>query len=318
MELGFSNPIWLLMLLALPLLVFTHFFIFRHIKKRAFMFANFEVIKRVTGEGFVLSRGNTFVAKNIFLLVLRIITLTLLVITLSGPFIIYKVSTNLGSLVIAVDTSSSMLANDFEPNRLEAAKEALGLFVKNFQGNLRAGLVSFSGQALVELFIGLDKELLLEKINALEVSRTGGTDIGAAIVTSVNLLLKEEGQKTVLLVTDGRQTVGGGLEEAINYALTNQVKVNTIGMGTKTGGSFLNIQSISTLDEPSLIRIANITGGHYYFAGNPSELVNKISEGLGRSESIKRLELSQYFMAAGIFFLILEWVLANTKYRGIP
>ena len=318
MEIGFIRPIWLLLLLMLPALIYSHFFVFKQLKRRAFLFANFEAIRRVTGYGFVQSQGRPFVGKNLFLLFLRLIVLTMIILSVSGIYVGFKSKVVSGDFVIALDASSSMLANDYDPDRFTAAKEALGLFLKNVKPDLAAGLVSFAGVTYIELPLTKERETLQSAIDKVMIKRSGGTDLASAVMTSVNMLEGSMGKKTILLITDGQSTVGTDVTEAIDYAKTKGVTINTIGIATKFGGKFLNLESLSTLDEPTLMRMANVTGGHYIHPENSKEMADKIESLLQTGEGLRRVELSWQILIMGVVLLLLEWVLSNTKYRSIP
>ena len=318
MEVGFTRPLWLLLLLMLPILIYSHFFVYKQLKRRAFMFANFEAIRRVTGQGFVQKQGHPFVGKNLFLLFLRICTLMMIIFSISGVNMAFKSTLIDGDFVIAIDASSSMLANDYDPNRFIAAKDAITLFIKELNGDIAAGLVSFAGEPYIELELTKDKPTLLETLEKIAMRRSGGTDIAGALVAAVNLLQDSKVQKTVILLTDGQTTVGTDVTEAITYAKSKGVNVHTVGIATKTGGKFLNIESLSTLDEPTLIRIANMTGGHYIHPETSKELAGKMNSLLITGVGLKRIELSWQFMVIGVFLLLFEWVMSNTKYRSIP
>ncbi len=318
MEINFQRPLFFLLLLILPALVATHFFVYRTLKKRAFRFANFDAIKRITGRGFILGKNKAFISKNLGLLVIRLLALFLVVLATAGPVFTYKTETLAGSFVIALDASSSMLADDFEPNRFEAAKDAVTIFLTKLKANIKTALITFTGVSYIESPLTNNKNELVDKVSKLEVKRTGGTDLTEAIITSVNLLENEPEPKTIILITDGRSTVGSLVEEAIQYAKEKHVIVHTIGMATKSGGHFLNLDTISTLDEPTLLNIANETQGRYFKAANPNELADKMLAVLNTSHGSKQIDFSWYALAAGIFVLLIEWLLSNTVYRSIP
>ncbi len=319
MEIEFSRPVLLLLFASYPFIIFFHFFVFKNLKQRAFRFANFEAIKRINGGNLVKNRRRTFVSKNIPLLILRLTALGVLILGIAGiTFITNGLKVN-DKIVIALDTSSSMLADDFNPNRLEAAKISLVDFLNNFSAHLSVGLVTFSGIAIVNHEITDNKKEIISAIQNVSISDVGGTDIGLAIVTSVNAFPKPccEGD-AVILITDGRSTVGTPVSFGVSYAKQKDVKVFTMGIATKRGGRFLNLESVSTLDEAALKMIANETGAEYF----PIRNENSFDEGLSeimqpRKEKIKH-HYDIYFALAGLALLLVEWVLSNTRYSAIP
>jgi Ca-activated chloride channel family protein len=314
----FENPVYLWYLLSIPLLVYTHFYLFRHTKRKAVVFANFEALKRVTGE--------KLITKNITVLVVRIIILACVIIAASGAEAWYEGRVSENDFVIAIDTSASMSAQDIAPSRLEAAKQAAVSFLENLKSRSNIGVVSFSGATFVESIPVGNKESVIKIIQNIDIAKTGGTDIAGAIITSTNLLLPSEKGKTVVLITDGSNTVGAfisdSLQNSIDYAAANHVIVHTIGVGSETGplGYLPEYYNISAVyDEESLLRISNQTGGFYFKAENKDELTEAyklISEASGKG--FIPVNLSHGLMIAALLLLFIEWGLISTRFRQIP
>jgi Ca-activated chloride channel family protein len=317
MEIIFLRPEYLWLLISLPLLVVTHFFVLRYLKRRALKFANFEAIRRVVGpEG--SSKNVHFLSKNFGLLIIRMLALFFIIVSLATPIIYYSAKTSSSVFVLAIDTSSSMLADDFMPSRLESAKSSALKFLEKIPSNTKVALVSFSGVSFIENDLTTDKLLLSSKIKNLGVSSVGGTDIGSAIITSTNLLLKENSSKTIILITDGQSNVGVEPLKAAEYAKDNGVVVHAIGIGTQKGGSFLLPEVVSTLDEETLKKISQLTLGEYFRAENPKSLeeaYQKIAE-----HSVHRIAKNIGFelLLVAIVLLFIEWSLMNTRYRTLP
>jgi Ca-activated chloride channel family protein len=211
----FTNPFYLWLLASIPLLIVTHFFVLGYLKRRAVKFANFEAIKRVTGTKFELKNVRT-ISKNRFLLIIRIFVLLFLIFSIAGPVLWYSGQSSEFDFVIAIDASSSMLADDFIPYRLDAARKASSLFVESLKAKTRVGVVSFAGTSFVELDLTDNMKKTEEAINGIRIKRVGGTDIGGAITTSSNLLLREENARVIILLTDGQSTVGTPVDELLN------------------------------------------------------------------------------------------------------
>jgi Ca-activated chloride channel homolog len=310
MEITFLRPLYLTFLLSIPFFVIMHFLILRHIKRRALKFANFEVIERATG-GQILN-------KNVTLLLVRLAAMILLIFSVAGTTLWYQAKTSDSDYVIAVDSSSSMLAEDFTPTRFEAAKTAAIAFVDKLPSEAKIGVVSFAGISNIELPLYADRNTVKEKIKEIKIQNTGGTDIGSALVTSTNVLEQSDKAKTIVLLTDGRSTSGQPVEYGIEYANNNRVTVDAIGMATAEGGKFLRVDAISTLDNDTIISIAKNTGGTYYFAKDTSELSNAYKDISKISEKKVSVPLQLALMLAALFLLFLEWGLINTKYRTLP
>lgn len=313
MEITFSEPIYLWMILILPLLIVIHFYALKYVKNRAFKFANFEALKRVTG-GMILSR-------NINLLVLRLIVLLFLILSLAGTTIWYEGESNVFDYVLAIDSSGSMLADDLKPNRIEAAKEAATSFIENLKSKSEIGLVSFSGVGLVELPLTDNKNKMKEAIRSIEISSLHGTAVGDALTTSANLLLQSEKSKMIILLTDGRENIASKEEvnKIIEYLSQKQIIVNTVGLGTEEGGTIPGLSSISTVDSSMLSLIANLTGGAYIQSETENEMVNALNSFGSESTNAKiPIHSRVYFILFALILLFVEWVLVNTKYRTIP
>ncbi|MBU0628836.1 MAG: VWA domain-containing protein [Nanoarchaeota archaeon] len=322
MELAFTNPQYLWILLIIPFLAITHIFALKKKRAAALNFANFDALERVS-KGDFLGKPyfGIFRNKNIFLLLIRLITYSLLILSISGATLWYVGQTSSFDFVLAIDTSASMLADDFSPNRLEAAKEAASLFVDSVPGNTEIGVVSFAGVASTEVKLADSRPKVKNVTNNLRISEVGGTNIGDAIITSVNVLGAEERDDesdVIILLTDGQSNVGTSIDEAIGYAKENNVIVHTIGVGTSEGGEFLFQDIVSRLDEGSLKKIASETAGKYYRVEDKEVLGGAFKELAAITEKRLSFDLSWVLLAAGLALLSIEWILINTKYRTIP
>lgn len=314
---NFTNIYYLWLLVSIPLLIITHFFVLGYLKRRAVKFANFEAIKRVTGTKFDLKNTRT-ISKNMFLLIVRIFVLLLLIFSVAGPVLWYSGQSSEFDFVIAIDASSSMLADDFTSYRLDAARKASSLFVESINVRTNVGIVSFAGTSFVDQDLTNNLKNAEEAINNIRIKKSGGTDIGGAITTSSNILLREENARVIILLTDGQSTVGTSIDEAIEYANKNYITINTIGIGTEEGGTFIKGDLLSKLDEPTLIEIAQKTGGKYYKAENEEELANAFEDISSSAEEKIPIDLSMGFMMTALALLFLEWGMINTKYRTLP
>jgi Ca-activated chloride channel family protein len=313
MEITFLNPAYLLLALGIPFLIILHFYALKYVKLRALKFANFEALKRVTG-GRILSR-------NINLLVLRLFVLLFLVLSLAGTIIWYKGDIDVADYVIAIDNSGSMLADDFEPNRLEAAKEGAIAFMENLKADSKIGVVSFAGIGLVEVPLTKERWKIKSTIEGIDINTLHGTAIGEALKTSANMLIESDKSRVVILLTDGRENVASQeeLDKIINYLGKQQITVNTIGVATEAGGILPGIEALSTLDEDMLSSIANSTGGVYKHPENKEEVVEVFKSFTYESIEGKvavPLRMPLILMVFAILFV--EWILVNTRYRTIP
>lgn len=325
MEITFTNPTYLFFLFSIPLLILSHFFTMIYLRRRAFKFANLEAIYRVTGGDKAYFKNTIFLTHSTLLLLLRILILIFLILTAAGTILWTQSKTSNYDVVLAIDASSSMLANDFDPNRLEAAKNEAIHFVNRLGSRTRVGVVSFSGVGYVEQDLISSPSEAVSAIEAINVKSVGGTDIGGAIITASNALLsaktpetEQERARIIILLTDGRSNVGTKIEDGIEYALKNNILIFTIGVATPEGGKFLRVEAISTLDEPSLIKIAEATEGKYFRVESAQNITTSFDEILSANVQKIPINLSKIFLLAGVALLFLEWGLISTKFRSVP
>jgi Ca-activated chloride channel family protein len=259
--------LWLLPLAAVALVVNG-----RRQRRALERFAEPDFLLRLTGE----VRGGRRFLKWLLLLA----ALAMILVGLAGPrwgSHYQEVSQKGVDIMIVVDVSPSMLVEDVEPNRLERARREILDFLRVVQGD-RVGLVSFSGAAFIQCPLTLDYAALEMFLSSLQpdLVPVPGTDLGSAIETGISTFdLKAETDKVILLITDGEDNEGRGLEAA-RKAKAQEVKIFVFGMGDVSGGPIPagNGQGgfkkdkegqviLSKLDEQSLNKIASMTGGKY-------------------------------------------------------
>ncbi len=292
------------------MLIISHFYGMKYGKKRSIRFANFEALKRVSGKHKI--------SLNLPSLLSRAFILGFLVFALTGPIIWYTGTGGNFNFLVAIDSSGSMLADDFTPNRLEAAKRAASEFVDMVSKDSTMALMSFSGTQFVKQLPTDDFEAVKELIDGINVEYSSGTAIGDAIIAGANVLLEDDRARVIVLLTDGQSNVGTVLEKAINYANNKQVTVNTIGMATATGGRFRDLQAVSTLDEDSLRYISENTGGSFYKAETQQELVAAYTDIAKTSTKKVPFKLDLWLFIIAFAILTFEWIIINTKFRIIP
>ncbi len=272
---------------------------------------------------------------------LRTLTLAAWIVAAAGPE--YGISsedtTSEGiAIVLAVDVSSSMLAEDFAPsNRLDVAREQSIAFIAAREFD-RIGLVAFAGEALTRVPITVDYQVLEHAVRALRVGELeDGTAIGTAIGTAANRLRRAPGaSKVIVLLTDGENTRGMlDPRTAAEAAAEFGIRVYTIGVGTEgeapmpigrgTQGQ-LRYQTLPVrIDEVLLQDIANLTGGRYFRATDP-EALNRIFQQIDRLEKtpVVVTRYTQYNEAyrlpllVGLGALALELLIAATVVIRVP
>ncbi|MBI5748977.1 MAG: VWA domain-containing protein, partial [Nitrospinae bacterium] len=229
---------------------------------------------------------------KIILLILNIAVMLLLVSIAAGPRGVGGIKEDKLTgidIVIAMDISGSMRAEDFKPNRIEAAKRITIDFIEKMKGN-RIGLALFAGRSFTQAPLTVDYEILKTFINRIDLGMIdiSGTAIGDAVVTGVNRLFDNKARsKVVVLLTDGENN-GGSIDPltAAAVARHRDVKVYTIGIGTSEGAP-IPVYSESgrvvgrilvKIDEKQLRDIAEITGGKYIRASDEKGLINAFNQ----------------------------------------
>ncbi len=230
--------------------------------------------------------------------------LVLLLFLLAGPRFVEKQKETLPSgidILLALDISGSMAAEDFKPNRLEMAKDVLIDFVRGRPSD-RIGLIIFGGKTLTRVPLTLQHSQLLEAIKKIDFGMVPeGTAIGSAIMGSVNRLTgtgngESNGDRILLLITDGRNNTGEVHPvDALEIAAGQKIKIYSVGVGSLGKAPFPYYgedgkktyrYEIADLDEPLMRKIAERTGGKYFRASDPKSLTMLF-------ENINRLEKSE-------------------------
>ncbi len=222
---------------------------------------------------------------------LRLATLALLFVALAGPQWGVELVRTVGDarqVVVAVDVSLSMQAQDVAPSRLERAKDSLSTLLDQLRGD-RVGVVAFAGDAQVVCPITYDVDAAKELLGALTVGAvpTPGTAIGTALRTAAAMIGRYPGTKTVVLLTDGEDH-GTDPLGAAREAAASGVRVFTVGIGTPegepipmAGGGYKKDARgrtvVSRLGESDLQQIARITGGAYYRSSPGEDEISAIA-----------------------------------------
>lgn len=271
------------------------------------------------------------------LFILRVVALVMLTIALARPQT-SNVTENIDSegvdIVLSLDVSGSMLAEDFKPNRIEAAKKVAMDFIDQRPTD-RLGLVIFSGESFTQCPITIDHNVLKEQLSEVKSGvLQDGTAIGMGLATAVDRLRYARGKsRVVILLTDGVNNTGLiDPMTALEIAKSFKVRVYTIGVGTEGQAPYpvqtpFGIQKQMMpvqIDEALLNKIAKETGGKYYRARN-NKALESIYADIDKLEKTK-VEISSYKHYAELFFpfallaiicLLLEMVLRYTVFKSI-
>ena len=323
----------LLIIFLVPLVVFTYI---RFRGANTIRFSSLGVIKRIKPSWSIKVRH--------ILIGLRSLVIVLIIIGLARPQSgeeETKITTEGIDIVLALDVSGSMLAEDFEiggkrHNRLFVVKNVVEDFVKGRE-NDRIGMIVFAGRSYTQCPLTLDYGVLLQFLKKVELGMIeDGTAIGSAIGTAVNRLRQTDSKsKVIILLTDGRNNAGEiDPLTAAEIAKTLKIKIYTIGAGTKGLAPFPAIDFFGNkvlkpikvdIDDGILTEIAKMTGGMYFRATDTKSLKEIYTEidALEKTKTeVKQYteynELFPYFIFPAFGLFILEIVLANSRFRKIP
>lgn len=326
----FARPGFLyILLIIVPLIVWYVFF-----RNKTVATIQISSIKPVEG----LDKSFKHVLRHI-LFGLRMLALALLIISLARPQKTdrYDDVNTLGiDIMLSIDISGSMLARDFKPDRLEAAKAVATEFISG-RRNDRIGLVIFSAESFTQCPLTTDHAVL---INLFRDVKSGmvedGTAIGLGLATAVNRLKESEAiSKVVILLTDGVNNQGViDPVTAAELAKTFGVRVYAIGVGTMgeadypaydMWGRTVFRKMPVEIDEATLKQIAGMTGGKYFRATNNNSLreiyaeIDKLEKSkINVKEYSRKQEQFMIWVWVALFILIVELLLNKTVLRSIP
>lgn len=274
---------------------------------------------------------------------LRVLTFVLVVIILARP----QTHTAWGNrttegidIMLAMDVSTSMLAEDLKPNRIEAAKEVATEFISDRPDD-NIGLTVFAGEAFTQCPMTTDHTSLLNLLQNVrtDIAARGliadGTAIGMGLANAVSRLRESKTKsKVVILLTDGSNNMGDiSPLTAANIAKSLGIRVYTVAVGTKTvapypvqvGGTTQYVNAKADIDTKTLSDIAATADGHFYRATNNKEL-KQIYKDIDKLEKTRmdvkkfsrRYDMYQPFALAALLSLLLEVILRLTIFRRIP
>ena len=264
------------------------------------------------------------------LTLLQYLTIVLVILSLSRPRLrdsLQITNMDVVDIVLVIDISSSMLATDFPPNRLEAVKKTAKNFIDARSGD-RIGVLVFAGESFIQCPLTLDKEVLISLMDEVKVAEQSydGTAIGMAIANAINRLRHSDAMsKVMILLSDGSNNAGE-LDPLTSADLASNfgIKIYTIGAGTNQDVSFIPGRGYirNEIDEETLKSIAERTDGKYFRATNISglEQVYATIDELERTEvEIKEYtrykELFGWFLIPALVFGLGGQTIDRTLYR---
>lgn len=321
----FANPLFLLLLGIVPLLIWY----LSRIGRR------YEGTIRIPSARHHFDRFRRRGALRIRLLRgMQLCVIALLIIALARPRIVDSLSettVDVVDIILVIDISSSMLAQDFQPNRLEAVKSTAADFIANRSAD-RIGILVFAKETFVQCPLTVDKDVLHSLLGEITVAEKSydGTAIGMAIANATNRLRNSPAKnKLMILLSDGSNNAGQ-LDPLTAADLARQfgIKIYTVGAGQKgtapypvSGRGVMRIEV--DMDEPTLKEIARVTGGKYYRAENETSLA-EIYDEINRMErtEIRVREYTEYrelfpwFMIPALVLGLCHEILARIIFRS--
>jgi Ca-activated chloride channel family protein len=327
-----AGHLWLL--IAVPLAVALYWLLLRRRKRGAVRYGNFGLIKQALGNN---GRWRRHIPPILFLF-----AITLLILGIARPAAVMNVSSSRSTVILTMDVSGSMRAQDVKPSRVEAMQAAARTYVAQQPKDVRIGIVAFAASAFLVQSPTNDHAVLNTAIDRFQLQR--GTAVGSGIMMSLATLFPDEDfsvtqfggreespnrgtplgeplkkaptlvqpgsdkASAIILLTDGATNAGPDPVEAARQAANHGVRVYTVGFGTPAGDvvGFEGRRYRTELDEESLKRIADMTRAQYYRASNAQEL-EAIYKVLSTSVVTERKEneITWYFNAAATAVLLL-------------
>lgn len=338
MELLWPGSLYLLGII--PLLIGFYIWILRRRRRYAVRYSSLSLVRQALPQS---SRWRRHLPFALFILALAALT-----VAFSRPQAEVIVPSRHATIILTIDVSRSMCSTDISPNRLEAAKKAAISFIENQDPTTQIGVVAFGGFAELVQEPTNDAELLQDAIQRLAPARR--TAIGSGILESIAAIAevipnvaplnatgatpqaRPKGEyipAIVVLLTDGVSNSGPLPMDAAQEAVLRGIRVYTIGFGTSNPGSMRNCSQFGSsgssgeqfsqpgnafrrgIDEPTLIQIADVTGGEYYPATSASELQDVFQNLPTYLITTKELiEISAIFTAVGVLFAVISIVLS--------
>jgi Ca-activated chloride channel family protein len=313
----FLQPWWLLS--VLPVLALAGLYLWRQFRRRAYAvrFTNVDMLRTLAPRGLGWRRHVSAVA-----LLLGLFTLAA---AMARPSIDTEQPLERATVILAIDVSLSMQADDVAPNRIEAAQEAAKKFVAELPPDYNLGLVSFAKAANVLVSPTKDRAAVTTAIEGLTLAEATAT--GEAVFTSLEAIRSvpsdgatELPPARIVLLSDGYRTSGRSIEDAAAASAAANVPVSTIAFGTDSGMVDIRggMQRVP-VDRASLESLAETTKGYFYEAASVSEL-KQVYEDMGSSigHRVQAREVTQWYAGAGLLFGLLAGALSLLWTSRLP
>ncbi|WP_028849425.1 VWA domain-containing protein [Thermocrispum municipale] len=308
----FSSPAWFLLLIGVALLVVGYVLVQRQRKKRTMRFANLALLEKVGAK----RQGPVRHVPAALLTV----SLILLITAMAGPTADQKVPRNRATVMLVIDVSLSMEADDVKPTRLAAAQESATSFVRGMTPGINLGLISFAGTPSLLVPPTTERESAVRAIKNLKLAESTATGEGIfAALDAIEGFSSVTGGASgppparIVLMADGKQTVPTtdmndprGAYTAAREAKKANVPISTISFGTEHGTVDIGGRTFDVeVDDEAMRRIAEISGGDFYKAATGEEL-KRVYDDLGEQigYEIKKADASRPWLTLGTLMLL--------------
>ena len=318
MGFSFANSWVLLFLLIIPLLVYFYKLYWKKRKEAALKFSALSIVKSATNK----NRRSVWIRAHLPFLILTII-IALIVVGLADPMIPLKSAKEGVNVILAIDDSGSMQATDYQPTRLESAKDAAGILIRSLKPKDNVGIVIFESGATTACYLTPFKDKAIRKLKGIE-QKAGRTAIGDGLSLAIDMASSiPNKKKVVILLSDGVNNAGVvSPQEAVQFARASKMQVYTIGLGSDQpaiiGYDLFGNPQYAELDEETLKNIAVETGGKYYKSVDKRTL-DEIYANIG--EHIERewedTSIKDWFFIATFILLLTNIYIIYGKYRVI-
>jgi len=268
--LSFGSPLYLLLLLLVPLLGGLYWLSQGRRRRYTVRFTNLDLLRQVMGPAPSVRRH---LPPLLFLL-----GLAGLLVAMARPTATLRVPGPQVSVMLAIDVSGSMQATDVMPTRMDAARAAARTLIDDLPSNARVGVVSFNSSAVVVAPLSDDHQAARNALDTLQAR--GGTAIGDGIEAALRQL--DPSGKTrpsagrpssmIVLLTDGSSNSGVDPQQAADEAKTEGIPVQSVGVGQRNQMTYVQGQLIDGVDEQALQNVSSATGGRYFYAEEASQL----------------------------------------------
>lgn len=318
---GFTTPLWFVVLVPIAGLVLGYLWAQRRNRHRALRFSNLALLEHVMPRRTGWPRHVPAI--------LLVVALLLFATGLAGPTGQARVPRNRGTVLLVIDVSESMRASDIEPTRLGAAQQAATRFARQLPPGINLGIVSFSGTPSVLLAPSTDRDQAVQQIRSLQLGPATAT--GEAIAAALNsvdtfnrVVPASSGggppPALMVLMSDGKQTVGRDEYAMARESGQRHIPINAVSFGTPTGTVDIDGETLGVpTDDPSLSRVAALSGGTFYRAPSNTDL-RRVYDTLDQQVGyqIRPVDTSKTWFAVGTLITLLALAISLAFTQRLP